>query len=385
MFVRRRFLLAGSIARAGCAERTGPAEGHVLSSSDSQPQSSVPAPGRRSESTGAADPYRDWLGLATLERPPSPYALLGLPELESNPRAVSEAARRTKKTMRAYQIGKYREQALALLGEIGQAVETLSNRENKAAYDEQRLQQLLEVAQARFPQKELERPLDEIFGEWLDGLRKSGMPLPQMIPALMAWCLSRAFSWPPHGPLKVPLPLGLWVYFEAAVVGRCVERSPLEQRALAVKRVQQSLGIGEQLSRMVILDTARRPESFAGSEVVRVAASAPRDLMQRWLDRLAGRAAVLETDSPAYASLAFLLGLADWEGRPIAEPVRPRILTAEKVTLADRLGDVWARVAGAFRDRAVESPQFIAALKIAALISVVLLLLLLLLLAIART
>jgi len=338
-----------------------------LSTPGSQDESRSQPGGR---AAGPLDPYRDWLGLKTLERPPSYYALLGLAELENNPHAISESSRQLKKTVRAYQIGQYRTQALALMTEIGQAVDTLTDPRKKAAYDRRRIGRLLELAQANFPQAELERPLDEVFADWLARCDTVGLPVPQLLPELMKWCLSRPFTWPARGPHDVPLPLGLWIYFEAAVIGQCVERSPLEQRVRAVKRTQASFGISAELSRIINLDIARRPESFAGSTLVGMAADAPRDLMQTWVDRLAASGIVLDDASPTYAAVAFLLGLADPEGRPIAEPVRPRTVQAARPSWVRRTVDAGCDLADRLRDWAAANPHIVRSLWIALAIAV---------------
>lgn len=339
------------------------------------------------------DPYRDWLGISTLERPPSPYQFLGLRELENDPLAIAEATRAAKKILRAYQIGQYRTEALALMTEIGQAADLLTNEEKKAAYDAERRQKLLALAQANFPQAELSRPLDDVFADWLGHAEKVGLPVAQLLPDLMQWCLNRPFSWPTRGSMGVPLPLGLWLYFEAAVVGQCVARGPLEKRVLAVKQMQQLLGVSVPLSRIINLDIARRPDSFIETPLVRQASDQPRQLMQIWVDRLAGgggqgRGLVLKTDSPGYRALAFLLGLVDESGRAIDEPVRPqRVKSSRRPALAGLLGALGAlvgRIVAGLRDAAGGHPQLVLAVKIALAVSGVLILLLLLLLALSK-
>lgn len=329
------------------------------------------------------DPYADWLGLSTRERPPSAYALLGMPELEHHPKAIGEASRQAKRTVRAYQVGPYRQQALDLLREIGQAVETLTNPEKKAAYDARRHRQLLELAQVAFPQAELERPLDEIFAEWLTRCEQSGYPVARLLPELMQWCLGRSFKWPARGRHEVPLPLGLWIYFEAAVVGQCVARSPLEQRVRAVKRAQGAFGITPELSRIIIVDVARRPESFAETPLVRTASERPRELMQEWINRLAGCGVVLEESSATYAALAFLLGLADEQGRPIDEPVRPNVVEAERVGPVDAAVEVSREAAEHVAEWSRMHRDLVRAVLIALAISVGLVGLLLVLLIVA--
>jgi len=164
-----------------------------LSQGDSHGQSSSAAAGRAG-GDGPADSYRDWLNVATLERPPSHYALLGLPELEDDGRAIQKAAREAKKTVRAYQIGAYRDQAVALLAEIGRAVDALTDAGKKAAYDGARRARLLSLAQQNFPQAELRRPLEDVFADWLGQSEKAGVPVPQLLPGLMQWCLGRSLT-----------------------------------------------------------------------------------------------------------------------------------------------------------------------------------------------
>jgi hypothetical protein len=350
-----------------------------LSQDGSHGPSPSPAAGR-TRGDGPADPYRDWLNVATIERPPSHYALLGLPELEDDRRAIQEAARRAKKTVRAYQIGAYRDQAVALLAEIARAVDTLTDADKKAEYDAERRAQLLALAQENFPQAELRRPLEDVFADWLGQSLKAGVPVPQLLPDLMQWCLGRALVWPTRGAHGVPLPLGLWIYAEAAIVGQCVRRSGEAQRAAAVKRLQQAFGISEQLSRIVILSVHRRPRSFVRMDLVRKAAEQPAGLMQDWVDRLALWRITLEATSPAYASLAFLLGLADPSGRPVAEPVRPKGTTVKRDSAVRaglrRAGELPGRVAAAICAR----EHLASALKVAVPIAGAVLLLIVILL-----
>jgi hypothetical protein len=362
-----------------------------VSNDTPQPESSPSVPQRGGPRGAALDPYRDWLGIMTPERPPSPYQLLGLGELETSQKVVAEAARATKKTVRAYQIGQYRAEALALMTEIGQAADLLTNHEKKAAYDGQRRRRLLDLAKANFPQAELSRPLDEVFAEWLGQCDKAGLPVSRLLPDLMKWCLERPFAWPARGSLGAPLPVGLWVYLDAAVVGQCVAPGPLEARVRAVKQLQALLGVSVPLSRIINLDIVRRPDSFAETDVVRMAADQPRALMQAWIDRLAvagrGKGVALDTDSPAYRAMALLLGFVDENGSPIDEPVRPQTIEADRPSalaeMAAGLSDRAAAVLDSFRRWAGGQPQLAMALKIALAIAggVILLILLLLLLA----
>ena len=272
------------------------------------------------------DPYVEWLAVPTAERPPSCYALLGLRELENDPALIAAAARQARKTVRAYQIGKYRKEAMALLREIGEAIDTLSNPQKKTAYDQQRLRQATAAAKASFPPPDLRRTPEETLAQWLTRAEQLGLPTLTLLPDLMRWCLEQPTAWPLCGPENTPLPLGLWIYFESAVVGQCVERGSIDVRVAAVKRLQQIFGISEQLSRIINLDIGRRPQAFADTELVRLAAERPRDLMQQWLDRLARHDPDRGPAPKVYGALAQLLGLVNEIGTPLAEPVRPRTL-----------------------------------------------------------
>jgi hypothetical protein len=347
----------------------------------------VPSPPALAAAGASVDPYRDWLGVTSLERPPSPYQLLGLAELETSQRAIADAARRVKRTARAYQIGQYRQHALALMTEIGQAADVLSNKEKKAAYDQRRLTSLLTLAEENFPQADLNRPLDEVFAEWLIRCEQAAMPVTRLLPELMQWCLNRSFAWPTRGSIEAPLPVGLWIYAEAAIVGQCVARGSLERRVQAVKQTQQLFGVSSDLSRIINLDIARRPASFAEMDLVRMAAAEPRTLMQTWVDRLAigKKRIIIEPGTPAYTALAFLLGLVDDNGTPVDEPVRPQTVTPDTPSTAGRLlasiGDACNRVASQIGRWATTHPQAVRALILALAISGGIILLLLALLA----
>ncbi|MBN2582331.1 MAG: hypothetical protein JXL80_04630 [Planctomycetes bacterium] len=341
----------------------------------------------QTDATSLADPYRAWLGVQTTERPPSHYALLGLPELESNVHAINEAARKAKKTVRAYQIGKYRNQALSLLTEIGQAVDVLTHYDKKSAYDARRLKFSLERAEELFPQNDMSHSLDQLLTGWLAECNKTGLPVVQILPDLMEWCLKRNFKWPKRGEQDIPLPLGLWLYRDVAIIARCVERGPFEQRAEAVKEIQQAAGISEQLSRLVVLEVFRRPQSFAESPQVRLAAERPRDLLQQWIDRLASRDATLPQTSSAFEALAFTLGLVEEDGKPVAEPVRPQIIVAEKpsplVLLWDDVRDRFDTAMDTVMTLPARYPEYLPAIRWALILAVGLILLIVVILLIA--
>jgi len=322
--------------------------------------------------------------VVTAERPPSPYQLLNLRELETNPTAIAEAARAAKKTLRAYQIGQYRAEALALMTEIGQAADLLMNEEKKAAYDAQRRDKLLALARENFPQAEPSRSLDDVFAEWLAGMEKAGLPIAQLLPDLMQWCLGRGIHWPSRGALNVPLPLGLWIYFEAAVVGQCVERGTLDDRRAAVKQLQQMFGVSVPLSRAIILDIARSPDSLKLGPLVRLAVEQPQQVMQSWVDRLVsgeggkGRATAVRPGSPAYRVMAGLLGLEDETVLAKAELVASA--NAAPLKWIEKSVSVGAAAVKRLIDAAGGRSQLLLAAKVAVFVSLLILGLLVLLL-----
>jgi hypothetical protein len=361
-------------------------DGDGLLTAESASSSPTPTPAEASGPGRSLDPYRDWLGVTTSERPPSPYQLLNLRELETNPMAIAEAARAAKKTLRAYQIGQYRTEALALMTEIGQAADLLTNEEKKAAYDAQRRERLLTLARENFPQADPSRSLDDAFAEWLTGIEKAGLPIAQLLPDLMQWCLGRTIRWPKRGILNVPLPLGLWIYFEAAVVGQCVERGTLDGRREAVKQIQVALGISAALSRAIILDMARSPDSLKLGPLARLAAEQPQQVMQSWRSRLTsgeggkGRAKILKPSSPAHRAMTALLGLEDESALAKAELVSP---TAGGAGLSKWIAEsvsAGGTVAERLSEAAGGHSQLLLAVKVAAIVSLVFLAGLLLLL-----
>lgn len=334
-----------------------------------------------------SDPYSQWLGVRTVERPPSPYALLGLPDLEPDPVAITDAAIAVKRQLRGYQIGKYRRQAIELQGEVSRAADTLTHPDKKAEYDARRTEVLVSRAAVNFPQGDLGRPLDDLFLDWLTGCDNAAMPVPQLMPELMDWCLKRSFKWPQRGTLKAPLPLALWVYTDAALVGQLVERGELQMRVRAVKAIQQSLGITENLARMVNQHISRRPRSFTLLPVVDRAAEEPRELMQQWIDRLAEGGVSLDVQSSCYKAMAFLLGLTGQDGNVLETPVEPRVARPRGRSLAGRAlrqcRELLERGITRCRMFAADHPDFMSAMKLAGAIALIIFLLMLALMIIA--
>jgi hypothetical protein len=81
------------------------------------------------------DPYRDWLGIATPQRPPSHYALLGLPEFEVDAIKIAAAADARMREVRSYQTGPRGRFTQKLLNELAAAKLCLLEPRSKAAYD----------------------------------------------------------------------------------------------------------------------------------------------------------------------------------------------------------------------------------------------------------
>jgi len=217
---------------------------------------------------------REWLGV---DRPePSHYGLLGVPELESDEKAILQAGRRVKRKVRAYQIGLYRKQALGLLAEIGQAVSTLTNPEKKRAYDNTLMARWQQEAEdlAREHLGQGQRTPDDLEA-WLTACRDSGMPIARLMPYLMQRVMARAQGWPKVGVHHLVLPVAVWTYRDAAALGQCLEAGPLEKRVEAVKKAQRMLGIPQGIARMMAEEIGRAVHIFGELRLVRQARDDP--------------------------------------------------------------------------------------------------------------
>jgi curved DNA-binding protein CbpA len=82
-----------------------------------------------------SDPYRDWLGITSPERPPNHYQLLGLAEFESDLAKISAAFENRFGRVRLYQVGARSEEATQLLQRLSAAYAELSDARRKAEYD----------------------------------------------------------------------------------------------------------------------------------------------------------------------------------------------------------------------------------------------------------
>lgn len=224
--------------------------------------------------------YRDWLGIKNPA--PSYYGLLGLPELESSATAILHAGRHVKRKLRAYQIGVYRKQALDLLAEIGQAVSVLTNPEKKRAYDADLVKRWRKVVEELYKVhcEDARHDIDALEA-WLTTCRMRGVPIARLMPYMMRSLHGRVRDWPPHGAHHVGLPINLWIYRDAVVLGQCLHVGSLEKRAEAVKSVQKILGIPEGIARLVAEEVCRGLHLFATSRLVAVAKKDPEAILVR--------------------------------------------------------------------------------------------------------
>jgi hypothetical protein len=237
------------------------------------------------------DLYRDWLGVTS----PSPthYDLLGVPPLERDATRILQAAREVKRKIRAYQIGRYRKQALDLLSDVGQAVSVLTNAAKRRAYDNDLLRGWRQAIEHFYDQHCTDRPHEpETLEAWLVACREGGVPVSRLIPAIMRFLRPQMDSWPARGEHGLNLPKGLWIYRDAVVLGSCLDDIPLERRAEAVKSLQKALGIPEGLARVVAEEVTQESRLLDRMPLVRQAQGDPEGTVLRmgWrLKRLGGR------------------------------------------------------------------------------------------------
>src|SRR5687768_7675812 len=82
------------------------------------------------------NPYADWLQVAGGNRAPNHYELLGLALFESDPEQIRSRYWDCYEKVRAYEVGNYTERAVALLEELSQAFQCLTDPDGKRQYDE---------------------------------------------------------------------------------------------------------------------------------------------------------------------------------------------------------------------------------------------------------
>jgi hypothetical protein len=83
------------------------------------------------------DPYRQWLGRMSVERPLNHYQLLDLPDFEEDPERIENAEMIAMAAVLRHESGPHAAAARTLCEELERAAATLSDPARKAAYDDQ--------------------------------------------------------------------------------------------------------------------------------------------------------------------------------------------------------------------------------------------------------
>ncbi|MCA9200927.1 MAG: hypothetical protein KDA87_25485, partial [Planctomycetales bacterium] len=81
------------------------------------------------------DPYLNWLGIRTPNRPPNHYQLLGIQQFESDPDVIETAADRQMAHVRTFQNGPHADASQQILNELAAAKVCLLHAQRKAQYD----------------------------------------------------------------------------------------------------------------------------------------------------------------------------------------------------------------------------------------------------------
>jgi hypothetical protein len=205
--------------------------------------------------------YRQWLGVRYSH--PSYYGLLGLAELEPDEEVIQQAGRKAKRTLRAYQIGTYRAEALDLLQEIGQAVSVLVNAEKRREYDRDlRVRWTAAVRELYAALCEGDRRDAAMLEAWLKTCADRGVPVTRLLPSIIRGMGEHLEEWPPHGNHALPMPVNLWIYRDAVILGQGLKDVPLDRRASAVQHIQKVLGLSEGLARLVAEEITRDAPAF---------------------------------------------------------------------------------------------------------------------------
>jgi len=251
--------------------------------------------------------YRQWLGIPMPF--PSYYRLLGVPELETDPSAIFHAARHVKRKIRAYQIGAYRPQALDLLAEVAQAVAVLTNPEKKRAYDNHLAKQWKATVEELYRAHGEGAPRDSgVLEAWLTACAARGVPVTRILPAIVRSLGRRIDEWPPGGEHRLAMPINLWIYRDAVILGQCLHLGSLEKRADIVKQVQKLLGMTEGLARLVAEEVSRNLHLFAAMRLVTAAKKDPEGLLVRLGRRIRRFGGHLSRRGKVPAAVAQLLG-----------------------------------------------------------------------------
>ena len=83
------------------------------------------------------DPYRKWLGIPSQDQAPNHYQLLGIPNGESDPDVIENAANRQMAHVRTFQSGKHSKLSQQILNELSTAKRVLLISDKKSEYDAQ--------------------------------------------------------------------------------------------------------------------------------------------------------------------------------------------------------------------------------------------------------
>jgi hypothetical protein len=252
--------------------------------------------------------YREWLGIKSIT--PSYYGILGVPELESDQQVVLHAGRRVKRKLRAYQIGQYRKQALDLLAEVGQAMVVLTSADKKAPYDRELLKRWKAAIDECYRAHVDGAGRDPgVLEAWLNACVLRGVPVTRLLPAMVRRLGPRYKEWPPHGEHKVGLPVGLWIYRDAVILGQCLHIGRLERRVEAVKHIQKLLGVTEGLARLAAEEVSRSLHIFARARFLSEAKRDPEGYLVRVARRIHRYGGHLGRNAEILATIASLLGM----------------------------------------------------------------------------
>ena len=251
--------------------------------------------------------YRDWLGIKWPQ--PSYYALIGVPELEGDPSAIHHAARHVKRKLRAYQIGAYRHLSLDLLGDVGQAVSILTNPEKKRAYDNDLLREWRKAAENLYRVHCEGAPREaETLEKWLTACVAAGVPVTRLLPAIVWFLGEKVNEWAAFGEHQVGLPVNLWIYRDAVILGQCLHIGSLDQRVEAVKNVQKLLGITEGMARIIAEEVSRSLHLFSALRLVTMAKKDSEGLLVRLGRRIRRFGGHLGHRGKVLAAVATLVG-----------------------------------------------------------------------------
>jgi len=282
--------------------------------------------------------YREWLGIKSTT--PSYYGLLRVPELESDQQVVLHAGRRVKRKLRAYQIGQYRKQALDLLAEVGQAMVVLTSADKKPAYDRELLTRWKAAIDECYRAHVDGAGRDPgVLEAWLNACVLRGVPVTRLLPAMVRKLGPRFKEWPPHGEHKVGLPVGLWIYRDAVILGQCLHIGRLERRIEAVKHIQKLLGVSEGLARLVAEEVSRSLHIFSRARLPGEAKRDPEGYLVRVGRRIHRYGGHLGRNAEILATIASLLGMHRSVIEKVAERLKQpagEVSAARKAALASK-------------------------------------------------